>query len=217
MSRKKKKSEPAADPARSTELEEPPDTEAEAAAKAAGPPTETDEPETAPEELTPEQEIARLRDENLRLMAELRNLRQRAEREKEEALRYAEADFARELLIVLDDLERTQQSVKNTEDVQAVAEGVRIVYEHFLKVLRGREIEPIKALGRPFDPELHEAMMQQPSEEHPEKTVTQELARGYKMHGRVIRPAKVVVSSGLPTPREARPSDQEQEESNADV
>jgi len=217
MSRKKKKSESPADPARSTELEEPPDTEAEAAVKAPGPPTEAAEPEKAAEEPTPQQEIERLRDENLRLVAELRNVRQRAQREKQEALKYAEADFARELLVVLDDLERTRESAKTAEDLQAVAEGVRIVYEHFLKVLRGREIEPIEALGKPFDPELHEAMMQQPSEEYPEKVVTLELVRGYKMHGRVIRPAKVVVSSGPPTPPDQQPAQKEQEESDADV
>ncbi len=210
MSRRKKKSESQADLARSTELEEAPDAEAEAAAEISEPTAEAAEP-------TPEQEIERLRDENLRLVAELRNLRQRAQREKEEALKYAEADFARELLIVLDDLERTQESARNAEDVQAVTEGVRIVYEHFLKVLRGREIEPIEALGQPFDPERHEAMMQQPSKEHAEKTVMRELARGYKMHGRVIRPARVVVSSGPPAPPEQPPAEKEQEDSNADV
>ena len=100
-------------------------------------------------------------------MAELRNVTQRALREKQEALRYAEADFARELLVVLDDLERTQESAKSASDVQSVVEGVRIVYEHFLKVLRGREIEPIEAAGKPFDPNCHEAMMQQPSDKQP--------------------------------------------------
>jgi molecular chaperone GrpE len=94
------------------------------------------EEKPAPEEQTPERQIAALRDENLRLTAELRNVAQRAQREKQEALRYAEADFAKELLIVLDDLERTLESVKTAEEVQSVAEGVRIVYEHFLKVLR---------------------------------------------------------------------------------
>jgi molecular chaperone GrpE len=210
MSRKKKKGESQADLARLTEPEDRPEERAEAAVEAA----KTEKP---PEEPTPEQEIERLHDENLRLMAELRNVRQRAQREKQEALKYAEADFARELLVVLDDLERTRESTKTAADVQAVGEGVRIIYEHFLKVLRGREIEPIEALGQPFDPELHEAMMQQPSEEYPAKTVIQELARGYKMHGRVIRPSKVIVSSGPPTPPTEQALDEEQEERDADV
>ena len=165
---------------------------------------------------TPEQRIETLHDENLRLMAELRNVRQRAQREKQEALKYAEADFARELLVVLDDLERTQASVQTADNVQAVAEGVRIVYEHFLKVLRAHQIEPIEALGKAFDPDCHAAMMQQPSDEHPAGTVVQELARGYRMYGRVIRPSKVVVSSGPPTP-EGQGSPEAKGESDADV
>jgi molecular chaperone GrpE len=132
-------------------------------------------------------------------------------------LKYAESDLAKDLLVVLDDLERTLESVKSAEDVQPVAEGVRIVYEHFLKVLRGRQIEPIEALGQPFDPQWHEAMMQQSSDEHPAGTVIQEVARGYKMHGRAIRPAKVVVSSGPAAPPEGPDSDESKGESDADV
>ncbi|MBU0640221.1 MAG: nucleotide exchange factor GrpE [Planctomycetes bacterium] len=145
-------------------------------------------------------ECEELREKNLRLLAEAQNLQKRAERDKREALRYAEADFARELLVVLDDLERTQESARTARKPKAVADGVRIVYEHFLKVLRERQVEPIEALGQPFDPSYHEAMMRQPSEECPAGTVIQELARGYRMHERVIRPSRVVVSSGPPEP-----------------
>lgn len=209
MSRKKKKEKSQTDTAQMTGLDEPPETAAEA--------PEAAEAERVEEKLTPEQEIEKLRDENLRLVAELRNVTQRAQREKQEALRYAEADFARELLIVLDDLERTQESARTASKVQAVADGVRIVYEHFLKVLRGKQIEPIEALGKPFDPHWHEAMMQQPSDEHPAGTVMQEVARGYKMRDRVIRPAKVVVSSGPLTPAEKQDSSEDKGESDADV
>lgn len=210
MSRRKKKAESEADGAEPTRLEEPPEDVAQA-------PTEAAQAEPAPPEQTPEQEISALRDEKLRLMAELRNVQQRAQREKQEALKYAEADFARELLVVLDDLERTQESTKTADNVEAVGEGVRIVYEHFLKVLRGRQIEPIEALGQPFDPHLHQAMMQQPSDQHPANTIMQELARGYTMHGRVIRPAKVVVSSGAPTPPEEQDAADDKGEKDADV
>lgn len=141
-------------------------------------------------------EIDELRDRNLRLLAEVQNAAKRAEREKQEALRYAEADFARDLLIVLDDLERTLEAARTAVDPQKLAEGVRIVYEHFLKVLRSRGIEPVEATGRPFDPAQHEALLQQPSDEHPPGTVVQEVARGYKMRERVLRPARVIVSTG---------------------
>jgi molecular chaperone GrpE len=143
-----------------------------------------------------EEENRQLKDKNLRLVAELANTRQRAERERSEALRYAEAEFAKELLIVLDDLERTRQSIDESSDAQSVAEGLRLVQDQFLKALASRKVAPIKAAGEPFDPDFHEAMMQQPSEEYPAGTVMQELQRGYKMHDRVIRPARVIVSSG---------------------
>jgi len=205
MSKRKKKDKPETDAAASTELEEPAPGDAEAP------------PETPQAEETPAERIETLHEENLRLMAELRNVRQRAQREKEEALKYAEADFARELLVVLDDLERTLASIQSAGNVQAVAEGVRIVYEHFLKVLRAHQIEPIEALGKAFDPDCHAAMMQQPSEEHPPGTVMQELARGYRMHGRVIRPSNVVVSSGPPAPPQEQETPEEKGESDADI
>jgi len=180
-------------------------------------PAEAVEEQQPAPELSLEQQIEALRDENLRLTAELRNVAQRAQREKQEALRYAEADFAKELLIVLDDLERTLESVKTADEVQSVAEGVRIVYEHFLKVLRGRGIEAIEAKEKPFDPHLHEAMMQQPSVDHPSGIVLQEFLRGYRMHDRVLRPTKAVVSSGPPTATKGQTAGEDQGENDADV
>jgi molecular chaperone GrpE len=160
----------------------------------------------APEETPPtqdelaklRQEVEELRDKNLRLLAESQNQQKRAQREKLETLRFAEAEFGRELLVVLDDLARTLEAAKAATDVKAVAEGVRILYEQLLKVLHGRHIRPIEAVGRPFDPQFHEALLQRPSSEHPAGTIMEELARGYQMHERVLRPSRVVVSSGPP-------------------
>ncbi len=141
-------------------------------------------------------EIEELRDKYLRALADARNIQQRAQRDREQLLRYAEQEFARDLLVVLDDLERAQASIAGGAPPETIAEGVRIVCEHFQKVLSARKVEPIEALGKPFDPDVHEAMMQQPSDQYPAGTVMQELARGYRMHERVIRPARVVVSTG---------------------
>ncbi len=157
------------------------------------------------------QRCAKLQDENMRLAAEVRNTHQRAQREKADALKYAEADFARELLIVLDDLERTLQSARDGANQEALADGVRIVYEHFLKVLDGRHIKPIEAVGKKFDPHFHEAMMQQPSDDHEAGIVLQELQRGYVMLGRVIRSTRVIVSSGK-APADADTDDNAPEE-----
>ncbi|MGE0479246.1 MAG: nucleotide exchange factor GrpE [Phycisphaerae bacterium] len=139
-----------------------------------------------------------LQSRNLRLMADMRNLQARLTREKEDALRFAEAEFAKELLVVIDDLERTIDSAKSGAGAEALAEGVRIIYEHFMKVLRTRRVEPIEAVGQPFDPGLHEALLQQPSADVPAGDVLTEVARGYRMHDRVLRASRVVVSSGKP-------------------
>lgn len=141
-------------------------------------------------------EIAELKNQHLRAVADARNIQQRATREKQEAIQYAEADFARELLSVLDDLTRTLDSAQSGADAARLTEGVRITLEHFRKVLAARGIQPIEAAGRPFDPARHEALMQQPSGEHPAGTVISEVAGGYTMHGRVLRPTRVIVSSG---------------------
>ena len=159
------------------------------------------EAETPPEDEVTKlrREVEELRDKNLRLVAEQQNLQKRALRDKQEALRYAESAFATQLLVVLDDFDRTFESAQSATDVAVVADGMRIVYEHFLKVLQQHGIQPIDALGKPFDPSYHEAMMQQPSEEHPAGTILQEMARGYTMHDRVLRPSRVIVSGGPPS------------------
>jgi molecular chaperone GrpE len=140
------------------------------------------------------QELQDARDRNLRTVAEMQNQQRRAQRDKEDALKFAESQFARELLVVLDGLERAREAAATATDVAPVAEGMRIVYDQFLKILGDHHIEPIDAVGRPFDPTFHEAVMQQPSRDQAPGTVLQQLARGYQMHGRVLRPAKVIVS-----------------------
>lgn len=156
-----------------------------------------------------ERELAQLKEQNLRLRADAENERKRLRRESEERLRYAEADFARDLLVIIDDLERTLASAEQVAGAASVADGVRIVYEHFLKVLGEKGIQPINAKGQPFDPTYHEALMQQPSDEIPAGTVIDEIARGYTMHDRVLRSSRVVVSSGPPADagRESEPQD----------
>lgn len=171
----------------------------EAAGGAAPAPTgEACAPPATPEERLAalEREVAALRDENLRIIAEARNQQQRAARERQEALKFAEADFARELLVILDDFDRTLESARGATDVKTVAEGVRIVYEHFLKVLKSRSVESFASLGQPFDPSRHEALMRQPSDEYAEGSVMNELSRGYRMHERILRAARVIVSAG---------------------
>ena len=139
-------------------------------------------------------ECNELRDKNLRAVAEMQNQQRRAQREKDEALKYAESSFAKELLVVLDGLERARDAATQSGQSGPVVDGVRIVYEQFLKILADHGIQPVDATGQPFNPDVHEAVMQQPSPGQSAGTVVQQLARGYQMHGRVLRTAKVIVA-----------------------
>jgi molecular chaperone GrpE len=115
--------------------------------------------------------------------------------------------------VVLDDLERLRASAATPSENPSLEDGLRIVYEHFLKVLKSRGIEALHALGQPFNPQYHEALYQQPSAEYPAGTVAQELARGYRMYERVLRPARVAVSAGPSAPAEAGQPDAAAKES----
>ena len=124
-------------------------------------------------------------------------MQRRAAKEKADAVRFAVADFARDVLSVVDDFERTLAAADSEPDT-GIAEGARLVYDNLMKILRSHHIEEIEAEGQPFDPACHEAVMQQPSDEHPPQTVLQEIQRGYRLHDRLLRPAKVVVSAAPP-------------------
>ncbi|MCA9243598.1 MAG: nucleotide exchange factor GrpE [Phycisphaerales bacterium] len=143
-------------------------------------------------------EIDRLRAENLRLLAEMQNMQKRVSREKEESLRYAAADFARQLLTVIDDLDKARETARDASEVAPMAKAIEIVHDNFLKALQSLHIQPIEAVGKPFDPAYHEALMQQPTDEHPPGTVIGEVSRGFKMHERVVRPTRVIVASEPP-------------------
>jgi len=143
-----------------------------------------------------EAEIAQWKEKFLRAKADYQNLLNRSAKERGEAVRFANADFARSLLTIIDDFERTFEAAKTAESVTAVVEGLRIVYDHLLKLLRDHGVELIEAQNRKFDPFEHEAMAQQPSDECPAGMVLSVQRRGYRMHERVLRPAGVIVSGG---------------------
>lgn len=135
------------------------------------------------------------RDKYLRARAELSNFQRRSEKDRAEAIRYAVADLVRALLPVLDNLDRViDTSPGDAQKLPAIVEGARLTRDMFLKVLKEFHVTEIEAAGQPFDPAVHEAMMEQPSQEYPNRTVLQQLAKGYRLHDRVLRPSKVVVS-----------------------
>lgn len=139
-------------------------------------------------------EAESLQDRNLRLMAEFDNARKRAAREREDHSRFANESLLRELLPVLDNFDRALQATKSDPAMAAVTEGVELIQRELLRVLEKFGVKPFSSVGEPFDPERHQAVARVPAVEHPEMTVVGETARGYLLHGRVLRPAMVTVA-----------------------
>lgn len=142
--------------------------------------------------------IEQLQDQLLRGQAELENFRRRSHRELEEVRRYQSLPVVRDLLPALDNLGRAVQSAEQTGDVGNLLEGIRMVAQQFADTLKAHATQPIAAEGQPFDPNLHEALSQVPTSEHPPMTVIQVVESGFVMHDRVVRPAKVIVSCAPP-------------------
>lgn len=139
--------------------------------------------------------VESLEDSLLRAKADYQNLQRTSARERTDACRYANTELMKSLLTALDDLERTlAAAAAASADISSVAEGIRLVHENLMKALGHHGLEVIEAAGRPFDPSIHEALMQQPSTEQAPGTVLEEVAKGYRLGERVIRPSKVVVS-----------------------
>jgi molecular chaperone GrpE len=145
------------------------------------------------------QEAEQKRDEYLylaqRTRADFENYQKRMKRDQAEERRYAQLPLAADLLPALDNLERATAAAEQAGEKGALVQGVAMVLTQLLDILRRHGITRIEAQGQPFDPNCHQAVLQQPSQEHPPMTVTQVLEQGYMIHDRVLRPARVVVST----------------------
>ncbi len=131
----------------------------------------------------------------LRERAELENFRKRMQREKEDLIRFANENLLREILTVVDNLERAiEHARKNDETIQGLMEGVEMTLSQCQKLLEKFGVSPVMAVGEPFDPTWHEAMGQLESTEHPANTVLQEMQKGYVLNDRLLRPALVLIS-----------------------
>ncbi len=131
----------------------------------------------------------------LREKAEFDNYQKRAQRDQLQERRYASLPLALDLLPVIDNLERATAAARQANETGPLVQGVAMVLTQFFEILRRHGITVIEAEGQPFDPNLHEAVMQQPNADKPPQTVLQVLERGFKIHDRVLRPAKVIVST----------------------
>jgi molecular chaperone GrpE len=148
-----------------------------------------------------EEEIAGFRDKMLRAAAEFDNSKKRMERDRLAALKYAGEPVLREMLPVVDNLERAlAQGVVAGADVEksmaALQEGVQLTLKSLLTTLEKFEVKPIDSIGKPFDPNIHEALVMEASDEVPASHVLTEFEKGYFYKDRLLRVARVVVSSG---------------------
>jgi molecular chaperone GrpE len=130
-----------------------------------------------------------------RTQADFENYQKRNQRERDQERRFAHFGFARELLTVLDNLDRATAAAQQAKETGPLVQGVAMVQNQLLELMRRHGITPIEALGQPFDPNLHQAVMQEPTDTAPPNTVTKVLERGFMIHDRVLRPAHVAVSA----------------------
>jgi molecular chaperone GrpE len=160
------------------------------------------EDEVAPQEETTESiideykdKIKELEDRHIRLVAEFDNYKKRTARQFEDLIKSSGEKIILSLLDVIDNFERALEVSSKNADFKSLHQGMELTYQQLYDVLKREGVEPIKAVGEPFDPNLHEAMLQVASDEYPEGVIAQEISRGYKLHGRVIRFSKVAVSA----------------------
>jgi molecular chaperone GrpE len=129
-----------------------------------------------------------------RTRADFENYQKRIQRDLAQERRYAHSPLALDLLSALDNLDRATAAAKQAGEKGPLVQGVVLVQSQLLDVLRRHGINPIDTQGKPFDPAVHQAVMQQPSADQPPNTVLEVLEKGFMIHDRVLRPARVVVS-----------------------
>jgi molecular chaperone GrpE len=139
-------------------------------------------------------EVEGLRDQLLRAMAEAQNIQRRLRAQMEEDRKFAAQALVQELLPVMDNFERAIRLAEQEASLEKLLEGVKATDRLLRKALESANVARIEAVGRPYDPERHEALAVLETEEHPEDHVTEEIEPGYTLHGRVIRPARVRVA-----------------------
>ena len=176
------------------------------AEKVAQEPEDDAEENVGPNTLPEAQEtIAELNERIVRLTADFDNFRKRAQRDKDEARQFANQGLLEKLLPVLDNFEMALTAVKDADP--SVRDGVQMILDQLLSVLKESGVVPVDALGQPFDPNLHEALSQEETTDAEEGTVVQQVQCGYKLNDRLVRPARVVVAKAPRTAGETPTED----------
>ena len=150
---------------------------------------------TAPEDNKLQEEYDKLNQQYLRLAADFDNFRKRQEQERESLLKFGTENALKKMLDVIDNFERGEKAFENVEDCQTVKDSFNLIHKQVLETLQKLGLEEIDAEGKEFDPNFHDAVMQTPTNEHPEHTVIAVLQKGYKIGDKVLRPALVNVAT----------------------
>ncbi|MBC8324984.1 MAG: nucleotide exchange factor GrpE [Verrucomicrobia subdivision 3 bacterium] len=137
--------------------------------------------------------IDELNDRHVRQAADIENFRKRSQREKDEARQFANQSLLEKLLPVLDNFEMALAAAEKADP--AIRDGVQMIYDQLLGVLKDSGVNTVEAVGESFDPNLHEAISQEHTTEAAEGTVLQQVQRGYKLNDRLVRPARVIVAA----------------------
>jgi len=143
-----------------------------------------------------DKELADLKDKYLRVLADAENARKRIRQQSEESVRVQRENFLRDLLPIVDNLERAVEAAQGGGNGQTIVEGVEMVLRALLDFLRSHGVTQVTSVGQTFDPQLHEAVDQVHSPQHPPNTVVSEFNRGYLIGDRTLRPARVAVTKG---------------------
>ena len=141
-------------------------------------------------------DLDRFRDLALRSQADFENYKKRSAREKEEAIKYANSSLLERLLGIIDNFELGLEAAKEQGKHSPIYSGMVLVQKQLNDLLAENGLQPIEAEGKTFDPKLHEAIAHEPSDQFPEGIVLRQARRGYRFKDRLLRPSKVVVSSG---------------------
>ena len=141
-------------------------------------------------------DLDRFRDLALRSQADFENYKKRSAREKEEATKYANSTLLEKLIAIVDNFELGLEAARAEGEKSPIFSGMSMVLKQLMDFLADSGLQPIDATGQKFDPNLHEAIAHEPSDEFPEGTVVRQTRRGYRMKDRLLRPSSVVVSGG---------------------
>jgi molecular chaperone GrpE len=172
------------------------ETERSATTSLSAAPAAADRSETEDPTASLQADLDRFRDLALRSQADFENYKKRSAREKEEAIKYANSSLLERLVAIIDNFELGLEAAKGESEQSPVYSGMTLVLKQLHDFLAANGLQPIEAEGKRFDPNLHQAIAHEPSNQFPEGIVLRQTRRGYRFRDRLLRPSSVIVSSG---------------------